>query len=100
MGMLHALNPYFAAPFDEGTMAMLIGFGLVVVLPLTGMFLAHQRRMAELLHGRQGQVDVEMQQQMAHMQAEIDMLKMRLNDQILRVDDHDRSLQQRVQDRA
>ena len=33
-----------------GIIGVLIGFGLVVVLPIVAVLTAHQRRMAELIH--------------------------------------------------
>ena len=36
----------------ENIAPMVIGFGLVVVLPIVALLLNHQRRMAEFLHGQ------------------------------------------------
>ena len=37
-------------PFDEDIIGLIIGFGLVVVVPLVAILTAHQRRMVELIH--------------------------------------------------
>lgn len=51
-GMTPALIPVI---FQPEVLGVLIGFGLLVVVPLTSMFLGHQRRMAELIHGKQNE---------------------------------------------
>ena len=41
----------------EDAIEMVIGLGLVVVIPLIAILTAHQRRMAEIIHRNQGGVD-------------------------------------------
>ena len=38
---------------DEGIIALIIGFGIVVVIPLIVILTGHQRKMTELIHKSQ-----------------------------------------------
>ena len=74
-------------------MALGIGFFMVVVVPLTAIFLHHQRKMAEFFQrsndqqGQQGQIN--------RLEAEVGALKERINHLILQSDDR-KNLQERV----
>lgn len=72
-------------PFDvEGVIALSIGFGLCVVVPIVAMLLAHQRKMAEVV--RKQQADPVLIQHIQHLQNQIDQLRDRLNERILAQD--------------
>jgi hypothetical protein len=72
-------------PFDpEGVIALSIGFGICVVVPIVAMLLAHQRKMAEVV--RKQQTDPMLIQHIQHLQNQIDQLRDRLNERILAQD--------------
>lgn len=63
-----------------------IGFGMVVVLPIVGMLLSHQRKMAELIHKRQGH-DAGVDSRLERMQSQIEEMRTLLYDHTIRMDD-------------
>ena len=66
---------------------MLIGFGLVVVIPLVAILLHHQRKMAELVTKRSVEAqDGLHQQRIALLEQRVEELGHRLNESILRAD--------------
>lgn len=65
---------------------MIVAFGLVVVVPIVAMTLAHQRRMAELTHGKQGPNPIA-DQRIAHLEAQVAELRQIVYDQAIRLDD-------------
>ncbi len=73
----------------EALAGMAIGFGLVVVLPIVGLLLSHQRKMAELVHGK---VNQNSDARLGHMQAQIDELRGRTVDQALALEEYRRVL--------
>jgi hypothetical protein len=77
----------------EALMGIGTGFMLVVVVPLIVILTHHQRKMAELLHGRK---DDDVVRRLDSMQAEIRDLRERLTVQVLRLDDHEQSLPRRT----
>lgn len=65
---------------------VMTGFCLVVVVPIVGMLLTHQRRMAELVRGdqaRQGASD----ERILRLEHEIATLRQQLAENIIAVDD-------------
>jgi len=82
----------FAYVDIEALAGMAIGFGLVVVLPIVGLLLAHQRKMAELVH--RGNYAQALDGRLQQMQAQIDELRARSAEQTLLLDDYRRQLGQ------
>jgi hypothetical protein len=82
----------FAYVDVEALAGLAIGFGLIVVLPIVGLLLAHQRKMAELVHGAGKSQALESRLQ--QMQAQIDELRNRSSEQALLIDDYRRTLSQ------
>jgi len=79
----------------EAFMGMGIGFFLVVVIPIVGILTHHQRKMAELMRGQQGQpADLRTQQQLEVMQSQINELKGLIQDHIIRNDSPSISMHQ------
>lgn len=70
----------------ESVIGVLTGFGLVVVVPLVAILLAHQRRMAALIHGDQGQ-NPKLAERIDRLQVEVEQLRGLVTDQVLRIDD-------------
>ncbi|MBA3726240.1 MAG: hypothetical protein H0W86_07240 [Armatimonadetes bacterium] len=70
----------------ESVIGVLTGFGLVVVVPLVAIMLAHQRRMAALIHGDQGQ-NSKLAERIDRLQVEVEELRGLVTDQVLRIDD-------------
>lgn len=62
-----------------------IGFGLLVVIPLTAMLLAHQRRMAELINRKH--TDEAVLDRVKRLEVAISLLTERVNDLTLAIDD-------------
>jgi hypothetical protein len=79
------LADFFSDP--EGAMAMVIGFGMVVVIPLVAMLLQHQRKMAEMMRDRAVQSNESQDRRMEAMERRIEELGYRINDAVLRSDD-------------
>lgn len=73
---------------------VLTGFGLVVVMPLVGMMLSHQRRMAEIMRGGQDQRSL-VDERIAHLEGEVSQLRQLLADNLIAIDDR-REFQQRL----
>ena len=67
----------------EGVIGVLIGFGLVVVLPIVAILTQHQRKMAEILHSRQQQ---EGNPEIAALRHEIRELKELIHQQAIALD--------------
>lgn len=71
----------------EAFFGMMIGFGLVVVLPITAILTSHQRKMAELMarrpHNESNQAD---QARIARLEAEVYELKQTLQGHIIATD--------------
>lgn len=65
---------------------LIIGFGLMVVVPIVAMMLNHQRKMAELIHKRQGH-DAGVETRIDQMQRQIEDLRTLLYDHTIRMDD-------------
>ena len=63
----------------------LIGFGLLVIIPIVSMLLTHQRRMAELIHGK-GSVDSGLSDRVQALESEVLSLREQLNRQIISSD--------------
>ncbi len=63
----------------------LIGFGLLVLVPLTAMLLNHQRKMAELIHRRPQ--DDGLRDQVAALSREVQTLRHELHQQIIAAED-------------
>ena len=70
----------------DSIIGMIIGFGLVVVLPMVGLLLAHQRKMAELLHGSRNQRDA-LSERVDGLEYEVARLKNLVTDHVLAADD-------------
>lgn len=77
-GFLDGVDP-------TGTIAVMLIFGLPIVAILTN----HQRKMAELIHGKGQSVD---NQEVAMLRAEVAQLRDRVNQQTLMLDGVQRSL--------
>jgi hypothetical protein len=88
------MTPLAALPWDD-IVPGIIGFGLVVVVPVTAMLLHHQRKMAELIH-RRGQAEPVLLEKLDQIHAEVRDLRGRVNEQTLMLDDHSRTLAQRT----
>lgn len=74
----------------------LIGFGLLVLVPIIAMMTKHQRQMAEIIHrNKQGdEIDDRVLRKLDSMQREIEELRRRQNETILAMED--RKVQQRI----
>jgi len=71
-------------------MAMVLVFGIPIIAILT----SHQRKMAEMFHGRRDQnLDAQILMELQNMRSELTMLKQRVNDVTLAVDDQKRLTQ-------
>jgi hypothetical protein len=79
--------------FSEDFIGMIIGFFMVVIIPLVWMLLHHQRKMAELLH--RNAVGQNSQAQIDRLETEVRELKDRMNHLILQTDDR-QELRERV----
>jgi uncharacterized protein YlxW (UPF0749 family) len=83
----------------EAFFALAIGFGMLVVLPITALLLAHQRKMAEMISQRR--VEEGVVQRLDRLEQAVLTLQERLNDLTLAVDDAARlRLQARSSDEA
>lgn len=80
---------------EEGILGLVIGFGLVVVLPLVGMLLSHQRRMAELLRQDQMKLPDQSAARLDKLEGDVAEIKSMLTDHVLKLDDQ-RTLRQRI----
>lgn len=69
----------------EDILALAIPFGLFVVLPITAMLLAHQRKMAELVSQRRSEEGLA--QRIERLEDSVVKLHDRLNDLTLSLDD-------------
>lgn len=84
-------STYLAAPIDWDAVApMVMCIGIFVVVPIVAMLLRHQKFMAELVHNRQNG-DSGLQERMGRMEAEMAMLRDRMNSQILQLEESKRS---------
>lgn len=73
---------------DPGELGgMIIGFGLVVVLPIVGMMLGHQRRMAQLIHG-DGKANAQLEARIVQLENEVAYMRATLADHVIRLDDY------------
>ncbi len=79
----------FAAMDWEAMFGLSIGFGMLVVVPLTAMLLAHQRRMAELISRRRA--DEGLMERVEHLEHAVLRLTDRVNDITLAIDDDTRA---------
>lgn len=71
----------------EAFFGMMIGFGLVVVLPITAILTSHQRKMAELMARRpQNDSNQADQARIARLEAEVYELKQTLQGHIIATD--------------
>ena len=71
----------------EAFFGMMIGFGLVVVLPITAILTSHQRKMAELMARRpQNESNQGDQARIARLEAEVYDLKQTLQGHIIATD--------------
>lgn len=75
--------------------ALAIGFGMLVVLPITALLLAHQRKMAEMISQRR--VEEGVVQRIVRLEQAVLTLQERQNDLTLALDDAARL---RLQDRS
>ena len=73
---------------------VLIGFGVVVVVPIVAMLLHHQRKMATLIHG--GPEAGGAQERIQRMEEEVTALRNSLTELTLRLDDQERDLRLRL----
>jgi len=90
---LEGMNLY--ADIDlPAVIGVLTGFGLVVVVPLVGMMLSHQRRMAEIMRGGQDQ-RAHADERIAQLEGEVSQLRQLLADNLIALDDR-REFQQRI----
>ncbi|MBI5706303.1 MAG: hypothetical protein HZC36_04865 [Armatimonadetes bacterium] len=69
---------------------MVLGIGMFVVLPVVAMLLRHQKFMAELVHRNQTG-DAGLHERLGRIEAEMAMLKDRMNSQILHFEEMRRS---------
>ena len=92
---------------DPAVLGVLIGFGLVVVLPIVVILTKHQRKMTELIHkNRQPEQNDEVLARLDAMQRQMNDMRDRQNEILLQV--HDRpqlhsppsvpSVEERMQD--
>ncbi len=70
-----------------GTLGVLTGFGLLVIVPIVSMLLSHQRRMAELVRGSNDDRDTKSQERIDRLEREVAQLRQQLTDNILAFDD-------------
>lgn len=84
----------------EGEIAVLIGFGLVVVLPIVAILTAHQRKMTELLHKNHasGSSD-ELLRRLDAIQSQLDDMQDRQNSLILQRHEQSPPLSPRLEER-
>lgn len=73
----------------EAIFGMAIGFGMLVVVPLTAMLLAHQRRMAELIN--QKRTEEGLLDRIEQLERTTSRLTDRVNDITLAIDDNVRA---------
>lgn len=78
---------YFADVDIPAIIGVLTGFCLVVVVPIVGMLLTHQRRMAELIRGKQDDQRVASDHRLDRMEQEIGQMRQLLAENILAFDD-------------
>ncbi|MCH8273191.1 MAG: hypothetical protein IH851_00170 [Armatimonadetes bacterium] len=71
----------------------LIGFGLVVIVPIVAMLLRHQRKMAEMMQKGQSP-EAGVQQRLDHMQSQMDEIKALMTDHVLRQEERLTALSQ------
>ncbi len=90
------MEPQFAAFDWEMIPAFALSFALFVGVPLTWMLLSHQRKMAELIHGRSG--DPELRERVARLEGEVSDLRRQANSQAIRMDDHEQALAERARE--
>ena len=75
--------------FDEAIFGMMIGFGLVVVLPIVIVLTKHQRKMTELIHqNRHPEQNDEVLARLDAMQRQMNEMRDRQNEILLQI--HDR----------
>jgi hypothetical protein len=79
--------PYLAGLDIAGILGVLTGFGLVVIIPIVAMLLSHQRRMAELVRGDQGDVNAKTNARLEAMEREIQILRQQVAENIVAFDD-------------
>jgi hypothetical protein len=73
---------FFGPAFiSEGVLALSIGFGMLVVVPIVALLSAHQRKMAEIF--RQQQTDPALLAQIQRLQDQLDELRDRVNQRFL-----------------
>jgi hypothetical protein len=83
----------------EAFFALAIGFGMLVVLPITALLLGHQRKMAEFISQRRSEEGLV--QRLERLEESVVRLHERLNDLTLALDDAARvRLQSGSDDRA
>lgn len=71
-------------PIDDGIIGLVIGFGLVVVVPLVVILTMHQRKMTELIHkNRQPEQNDEILARLDAMQRQLEDVRNRQNELIL-----------------
>ncbi len=68
-------------------MAMMIGFGLVVGIPITALLLSHQRKMAELIHSNHEERKTDGMHRIQALEDEVRHLRSTVHELILRNDD-------------
>jgi hypothetical protein len=80
----------------------IIGFGLIVVLPVVSMLLNHQRRMAELIR-REPQIPLpnpEVERRLAGLESQMSSLHDKLNTLILNQESSQQDLAKRLENRS
>lgn len=82
-----------------GIIGVLIGFGLVVVLPIVAVLTAHQRKMAELIHKDRPAQNDEVLARLDALQRQMNEMQDRQNELILEKHDQLPPPSPRVEDR-
>ncbi len=85
---------------DEGIIALIIGFGLVVVIPLIVILTGHQRKMTELIHkSQQPEQRDEVLARLDALQRQMNEMQDRQNELILQRHEQARPPSPKVEDR-
>jgi hypothetical protein len=71
---------------NEDLLIIAMGIGMFVLLPIVGLLLSHQRRMATIIHG-EGQDQRALQARVDRLETELAVLRTAVADQALAIDD-------------
>lgn len=63
-----------------------MGFGMFVVVPVIAMMLNHQRRMAELMHGKKQELQNVSDERLARLERNLDEVRSLVHELVIRTD--------------